>query len=554
MILQFCSNAKDKDGKRESQRNQNVTSNVDSERYRQTSMGMRDTENSRGARRNNIRSPRDVLEGDHKRPPGSMGDAETNDKRIFDGNNKIRNVDKAEKKSSKSAKVNADDGKTRKTKSKKKELLDKNLADTEAKQQSLDKNGLSSPRNKSDSSLSKTKNQESNENSSDQKSNTKSKSKNNNSTQEKTVDNSLPQKPDVSQEKPNGPSSSTVVQSPPNTEDDFPSLSADKKQKAPVNIVKPKPTYDSEFPSLSNESRKKNSSIRPPPGLAPPPGFNGKLKPAPNQTDPAEARFESGQKGEQFADLYKVASKDKLTQPEAQNPEKLSANKSSSKSSVPNKPASKPTYEKEFPTLSTLTNGHKASSGVKAPPGFAPPGFQPGIPARPPPGMGWSVPINMRAQSAKETRNQKLINDVRRILNLRSESFERFREISGLYRQGNSSPDEYYQECCSLLGKEHIHKVFCELIDLLPDEEKQRQLLVVYNDAKVKAKLEGSFNTNEFVGNSDTERVDSTEMDWIENGLVSPPSLEDDFPELSKTSGKRSKSAGKVSNAWTRGK
>jgi hypothetical protein len=515
-IFLFCSSSKEKDRKRETQQTRDVTSNMDSQRYRQTNMGMRG-EGSRGAERSKIRSPRDLLEGDHKRPPGMMGDVETNDKRIFDGNDKIGDTDSSGKKSGKSGN-NFDDGKTRKNKSKKKELSDESLVNTKGNQKSLDENGLSSQEKKINSSSSKTKDQESNESSSDQKKKADKKSnlsKNNNLTQEKPINSPLPEKPkDVPQEKDNRPSSSVAL-SAPNMEDDFPALSGDKKQGAPVNVVKPKPTYDSEFPSLANEPSK--PSIRPPPGLVPPPGFNGiMVEPKPNQTNLMEAKIEP------------------------QKPGKSSAKKASSKSSVPSNPAPRPTYDTEFPTLS---NGRKANSGIKAPPGF-----QARIPTRPPPGMGWS------ASSVKETRSQKLLNDIRRILNLRNESFERFREISGFYRQGKSSPEEYYQECCSLLGKENIHKVFHELIDLLPDEEKQRKLLVVYNDAKVKEKLEGSFKTKETVDYFNMERVDPPEMDRIENGLVSPPSLIDDFPELSRTSGKKSKSAGKVSNVWSHGK
>ncbi len=46
-------------------------------------MAMKDTVNPKGARRSNIRSPRDVLEGDHKRPPGNIGKAEVNNKKFL---------------------------------------------------------------------------------------------------------------------------------------------------------------------------------------------------------------------------------------------------------------------------------------------------------------------------------------------------------------------------------------------------------------------------------------------------------------------------------------
>ena len=482
--------------------------------------------------------------GDNKRPPGGIIQEEVGNRKIHNSNgSKSSNT---EQKNGKSGKGEADNAKSKKDSSKKKELSGESLVSGKEKKPA-DEGGFGG-KEKKNGNLSKTKIQESNEGSSDQKAGSKCKTQNNKLIREKNVDPSLAQS-GVHQEKNTGPSFSSVVHPASNLEDDFPTLSTDKKQGPAVNIAKPKPTYDSDFPSLSNESSKANPCIRPPPGLSAPPGFSGKLvKPKPDQRDQTEVDFESGQKFVQFSDLYKSNTKSIHAQKETLNPEKALANKSASKSSVPKKPTPKPTYDSEFPTLSTLTNGHKASSAIKAPPGLVPPGFQPGMPVRPPPGMGWSVPINVGAASAKETRNQKLINDIRRILNLRGESFEKFREVSVFYRQGKSSPEEYYQECCSLLGVDHIHKVFRELIDLLPDEGKQRQLLLVYNDAKVKSKLEDNvtdkeesgFKFNTVTGNNDIS--------------ASQPSLKDDFPSLSKAAGKKkSKSAERISSACTGG-
>jgi hypothetical protein len=481
---------------------------------------------------------------DNKRPPGGIIQEEVGNRKIQNSNgSKSSNT---EQKNGKSGKGEADNAKSKKDRNNKKELSGESLVSGKETKQSLDEGGFGGKEKKNNGNLSKTKIQESNEGSSDQKAGSKCKTQNNKLIREKNVDPSLAQS-GVRQE--TGPSFSSVVHPASILEDDFPTLSTDKKQGPAVNIAKPKPTYDSDFPSLSNESSKANPSIRPPPGLSAPPGFSGKLvKPKPDQRDQTEVDFESGQKFVQFSDLYKSNTKSIHAQKETLNPEKALANKSASKSSVPKKPTPKPTYDSEFPTLSTLTNGHKASSAIKAPPGLVPPGFQPGIPIRPPPGMGWSVPINVGGSSAKETRNQKLINDIRRILNLRGESFEKFREVSVFYRQGKSSPEEYYQECCSLLGVDHIHKVFRELIDLLPDEGKQRQLLLVYNDAKVKSKLEDNvtdkeesgFKFNTVTGNNDIS--------------ASQPSLKDDFPALSKAAGKKkSKSAERISSACTGG-
>ncbi|CAB4030315.1 Zinc finger 598 [Paramuricea clavata] len=470
--------------------------------------------------------------GDNKRPPGGIIQEEVGNRKTHNSNgSKSSNT---EQKNGKSGKGEADNVKSKKDSNKKKELSDESIVSGKEKKPSLDEGGFGG-KEKNNGNLSKIKIQESNEGSSDQKADSKSKTRNNKLTQEKNVDLSLEQS-GVRQEKNTGPSFSSVVHPASNLEDDFPTLSTDKKQGPAVNIAKPKPTYDSDFPSLSNESSKANPCIRPPPGLSAPPGFSGKLvKPKPDKRDQTEVDFESGQKFVQFSDLYKSNTKSIHAQKETLSPEKALANKS--KSSVPKKPTPKPTYDSEFPTLSTLTNGHKASSAIKAPPGLVPPGFQPGIPVRPPPGMGWSVPINVGGSSAKETRNQKLINDIGRILNLRGESFEKFREVSSFYRHGKSSPEEYYQECCSLLGVDHIHKVFRELIDLLPDEGKQRQLLLVYNDAKVKSKLEDSVTGKE-------------ESGFKFNTVTGNNDISASNPALSKAAGKKkSKSAERISSA-----
>ena len=196
------------------------------------------------------------------------------------------------------------------------------------------------------------------------------------------------------------------------------------------------------------------------------------------------------------------------------------------------------------------------NSAVKAPPGLPVPGAH-----RPPPGLKWSVPppglaptgngmasvVNTENSSARaRKRDQQLIREVTFILDSKGQSFQRFQEVSGQFRMGNLSAEGYYRECCGMLGEENVHRVFKGLIDLLPDEEKQRQLLMVYNDAKVRSK-----QVKPEIGVSPTQR-------FTDSNIVSSTGVllqTGDFPALPKSSGKNSmRSQQKVSDAWVRGR
>ena len=518
---------------------QDVKSRSNVHKGRQTDVGVKDPEDHRGAGRNNTRSPRNVLESDHKHPPGVV-QSESDKARILEGGSRNSKVNNDEKKSGNGGKAARESDKvnTKKVDSEKKGVSGERLGRGKEKQKKLDDGSLSGKAKKA-----KTKVQESDKSSSEEKAHDKSKPKNSNFSQEGNVDTSVAERnQDFSQENTSSSLSSAVVDPAPNLEKGYPALPADKQHRLVANIAKPKPTYDSEFPSLSDGSDKIPQSTRPPPG------FSSELvTPNPYQ-DGKQANF-----GPKFSDLYNPNTKSKKPKEQMADPGKSLA-KSVQKTNVPNKPAPKPSYDSEFPTLAALTNGHRTSS--KTPPGLAPPGFQPVASVRPPPGMGWSVPLNVGAPLARETRSEKLISDIRRILNFRGESFQRFQQVSSFCRLGKSTPREYYQECCSIFGEDDIHKVFPGLIDLLPDEDKQTQLLLVYNDAKVAAKLgEASGGTDVDVGlNAEgVEAIETAKSESVDR-LISRPALEDDFPALPKAAGKKNKSSGKASNAWTRGK
>lgn len=149
----------------------------------------------------------------------------------------------------------------------------------------------------------------------------------------------------------------------------------------------------------------------------------------------------------------------------------------------------------DFPCL----NGRPA--GTAAPP----PGF--GKPKKPPPGfarpnvcdtpMGTlsslvktttptspAVPPQYMPPAGFQQRNLALIQDVQQILAKRSEDglFATFKSLSGSFRQGVLSADEYFARCVELFGSEkEFIAIFPELLFLLPDIRKQQELMATFN-------------------------------------------------------------------------
>ncbi|XP_060082366.1 E3 ubiquitin-protein ligase ZNF598-like, partial [Ylistrum balloti] len=167
--------------------------------------------------------------------------------------------------------------------------------------------------------------------------------------------------------------------------------------------------------------------------------------------------------------------------------------------------------EEEFPQL----GGNKKS---KAPPGFSktpvptsPPGFsnQP-VSKKPPPGFGSSVksdsvkpeildlhaiqesltlktmvPMSVNVGNFlytpledAQSRNHKLISDIR---NHAQGNFDKFKTWAGEFRNGKMLAADYYDKCETLLGKENFTEIFPELLALLPDINKQQELLSMYS-------------------------------------------------------------------------
>lgn len=72
-------------------------------------------------------------------------------------------------------------------------------------------------------------------------------------------------------------------------------------------------------------------------------------------------------------------------------------------------------------------------------------------------------------------RNNKLIENI--MSETTDATFERFKEISLNFRQNRIDAKEYYGQCSEVIGMEAFQKIFPELVVLLPNIEKQQELL-----------------------------------------------------------------------------
>ncbi|KAK3089981.1 hypothetical protein FSP39_008176 [Pinctada imbricata] len=80
-----------------------------------------------------------------------------------------------------------------------------------------------------------------------------------------------------------------------------------------------------------------------------------------------------------------------------------------------------------------------------------------------------------------QSRNKALISQIKESIEFDAEKFDRFKQWSGEFRKGSISATDYYEKCEKLVGEEKFVPIFSELIVLLPDIDKQQELLKAYN-------------------------------------------------------------------------
>lgn len=157
----------------------------------------------------------------------------------------------------------------------------------------------------------------------------------------------------------------------------------------------------------------------------------------------------------------------------------FSANNDTEKFSkvVESKPCTEPP-----PGFKTSYNSDSDSTNVNPPPGFSlTPSFEPSIDLISPPILSYQSfessifikPLDF------DNRNTNLITEIRKVTE-KNNFFTKFIEVSKKYRQSIISAEEYYNECIEMLGLNQFRTIFTELVVLLPDIVKQRELLLFY--------------------------------------------------------------------------
>lgn len=237
----------------------------------------------------------------------------------------------------------------------------------------------------------------------------------------------------------------------------------------------------------------------------------------------------------------------------------------------------------EFPTLGASAQIPEQSPAV--PPGFAAAAHQsPSLAVsqqtyrtKPPPGFQTKEKVKenvaplqevsvsnteVKINSSVQERNQALVEKIRSLLGYDKSKFDEFKALSGMFRQRACSAKEYYAHCHELFGSNFL-QVFSELVDLLPDPERQKELLVAHQDAKIFAKQQGDRKNKGGKANKKTPSpgvwqsgATAWNLEANSNGVS-----ERDFPSLpaaTKTSYKprykAPKSATVLKEAWIRGK
>lgn len=85
-------------------------------------------------------------------------------------------------------------------------------------------------------------------------------------------------------------------------------------------------------------------------------------------------------------------------------------------------------------------------------------------------------------------RNKQLIQDILTHLGDSQESFDEFKSVSAAFRQGDTDAMTYYNTCEKLIGKDNFNNIFPELLVLLPNINKQQELLSTYRTHQDKSK------------------------------------------------------------------
>ncbi|XP_033944968.1 E3 ubiquitin-protein ligase ZNF598 [Pseudochaenichthys georgianus] len=167
-------------------------------------------------------------------------------------------------------------------------------------------------------------------------------------------------------------------------------------------------------------------------------------------------------------------------------------------------PGFKSSFKSSFPMK---TSAPAPASSAMPPP---PPGL--GLSAtKPPPGFT-GIPLNSNVVEPAPTevnpptkvqssgymvpedfheRNLQLIASIKKYLYNDESKFNQFKNLSAQFRQSGISAVQYHSSCKELLGDD-FHRIFNELLVLLPDTGKQQELLAVQGDCRALERQAGA--------------------------------------------------------------
>jgi len=91
--------------------------------------------------------------------------------------------------------------------------------------------------------------------------------------------------------------------------------------------------------------------------------------------------------------------------------------------------------------------------------------------------------------SDMKARNDRLLEAIRSSLNSDESTFDSFLSLATLFRKNEIPAKEYYDLCSSMFGTLDFRVIFSELVVLLPDIQKQQELLVTHRNSGGKGEL-----------------------------------------------------------------
>ncbi|XP_050423230.1 E3 ubiquitin-protein ligase ZNF598 [Adelges cooleyi] len=170
-----------------------------------------------------------------------------------------------------------------------------------------------------------------------------------------------------------------------------------------------------------------------------------------------------------------VPSSEKLEEPVSIPKEKKKRKKNENKQSIVERDNTK-TVETPTPKVPP---GFENTHQIRAPPGLT---SRPQIKA--PPGLSLTQSYEFKDPPNLAIRNKVLINNLVAALIPRDDqfdTFEKFKEMSTLFRKHVITAYDFYSYCVEAICRNRFETVFQELLLLLPDIQKQQELLFVYN-------------------------------------------------------------------------